>query len=115
MYHAPPFEVRVAPMIVRVFRARVRPGKHTEFETLVTRRSIPLVKKQKGLVAFYSGRPTGSSMDEFVMVTVWRDLASVKAFVGDDWEPAVIPDEERPILQESFVHHYEVIEARPRG
>ncbi len=98
-------------MIVRVFRARVRPGKSVEFESLVQQLSIPLVRKQKGLVAFYSGRPTGASKDEFVMVTVWRDLASLKAFAGDNWEAAVIPEDERPVLRQTFVHHYEVIDS----
>ncbi len=98
-------------MIVRVFRARVRSGKGAEFESLVRTLSIPLVKRQGGLVAFYSGRPTGASADEFVMVTVWRDLASLKAFAGDDWESAVIPEDERPLLRQTFVHHYETIDS----
>ncbi len=102
-------------MIVRVFRARVRPGKQAEFEALVKKLSIPLVMRQKGLVSFYSGRPLGRSKDEFVMVTVWRDLASVKAFVGDDWESAVIPEEERPVLRETLVDHNEVIDASRGG
>ena len=97
-------------MIVRVFRARVRSGKAGEFETLVRRLSIPLVRKQEGLVAFYSGRPTGASTDEFVMVTVWRDLASLKAFAGNAWESVVVPEAERPLLRETFVHHYDVID-----
>lgn len=71
-------------MIVRLFRARVRAGKQAEFEALAKKLSIPLVKEQPGLVPFSSGRPIGSSTDEFVMVTVRRDLASAKAFVGDE-------------------------------
>lgn len=98
-------------MIVRVFRARVHSGKASAFESLVRSLSIPLVRGQKGLVAFYSGRPAGASADEFVMVTVWRDLASLKAFAGDAWESAVIPEGERPLLRETFVHHYEVIDS----
>ncbi len=98
-------------MIVRVFRARVRSGKEAEFESMVRSLSIPLVRKQTGLVAFYSGRPTGASTDEFVMVSIWRDLASLKAFAGPEWESAVIPEDERPLLRQTFVHHYEVIDS----
>jgi hypothetical protein len=29
----------------------------------------------------------------------------VKAFVGPDPEQAVVPEEERPVLADSFVHH----------
>jgi heme-degrading monooxygenase HmoA len=98
-------------MIVRVFRARVRPGKQAEFEAKVRELSIPLVKAQRGLVAFYSGRPMKSSPDEFVMVTIWESMEHLQAFAGDDWDHSVIPEPERPLLKESFVHHYEVIEA----
>jgi heme-degrading monooxygenase HmoA len=98
-------------MIVRVFRARVRPGKQAEFEAKVHELSIPLVKAQRGLLAFYSGRPMKSSPDEFVMITVWQSMEDLQAFAGDDWHHSVIPEPERHLLKESFVHHYEVIEA----
>lgn len=94
-------------MVIRVFRARVQPGKQADFETLARRLSVPLVQKQQGLLGFYAGRPLGHSHDEFVMVTLWENLEAVKAFVGPDWEQAVVPEEERPVLADSFLHHYE--------
>lgn len=96
-------------MIIHVFRARVQPGKRDDFERMVVDVSTPLVEAQKGLVARYSGRPTGSNTDEFVMVSVWKDLESLRAFAGQDWGKAVIPEEEHPVLRETFVHHYESI------
>jgi heme-degrading monooxygenase HmoA len=98
-------------MIIRVFRARVRPGKQQQFELKVRELSIPLVRSQKGLIAFFSGRPMESSPDEFVMVTAWKDLEALRAFAGDDWNVSVIPDPERPLLEDSFVHHYEAIDS----
>ncbi len=98
-------------MIIRVFRARVKPGKQKEFENMAKVISIPLLRGQKGLVAYYPGRPTGPKSDEFVMVTIWADLASLKAFAGEKWQEAVFPaKEERAALQEWFVHHYESFE-----
>jgi len=41
------------------------------------------------------------------MVTLWDSVESIRAFVGPDWEQAVVPEEERPVLLDSFVHHYE--------
>jgi len=41
------------------------------------------------------------------MVTIWKDLSSLKRFAGDKWEKAVIPSEkERAALKKWFVHHY---------
>jgi hypothetical protein len=30
----------------------------------------------------------------------------VESFVGPDWEQAVVPEEERPVLVDTFVDHY---------
>ena len=95
-------------MIVRVFRARVRPGKHQDFEQKVRELSIPLVRSQRGLVAYFAGKPMSSNPDEFTMVTVWADLEALQAFAGQGWNHSVIPEEELPLLEETFVHHYKV-------
>jgi len=94
-------------MVIRVFRAHVQPGRQADFEAMARRLSVPLVRKQKGLLGFYAGRPLGNSRDEFVMVTLWDSVESVQQFVGPDWEQAVVPEEERPVLVDTFVHHYE--------
>jgi heme-degrading monooxygenase HmoA len=94
-------------MVIRVFRAHVQPGRQADFEAMARRLSLPLVQKQKGLLGFHAGRPLGHARDEFVIVTLWDSVESVKAFVGPDWEQAVVPEEERPVLVDTFVHHYE--------
>lgn len=101
-------------MIIRVFRAKVRQNKRPDFEAKVKELSIPLVRSQKGLVAFFSGRPMASNPQEFVMVTVWKDLEALRAFAGDHWNVSVIPEPERPLLEESCVHHYEAIDSSIR-
>lgn len=95
-------------MILRVFRARVQTGKQAEFEIKLGQHSIPLVRKQRGLIHFFAGRPMPSSPDEFVVVTIWRSLDDLKAFVGVNWNQSLIPEAERPLLESTFVHHYEV-------
>jgi heme-degrading monooxygenase HmoA len=94
-------------MIVRVFRARVRPGSAADFEVMLREQSIPLLKAADGLVSWWGGRPLGET-GEFVVVTVWRDLASLQEFAGPDWQrEGVIPDE-LPLLEETVLHHYEL-------
>jgi heme-degrading monooxygenase HmoA len=63
-----------------------------EFERVVTKISTPLVRRQKGLVACYARKPTGSTPDKFAMVSVWTDIAPLKAFTVGRWHQAVIPD-----------------------
>jgi len=101
-------------VIIRVFRARIRPGHNAEFEALLREVSIPLVARQDGLLACYVGRPIGANGDEFTMVSVWRDLEALQAFTGDAWERPVIPDErEAAVILESFAHHSEGFWALP--
>jgi heme-degrading monooxygenase HmoA len=98
-------------VIVRVFRARVRPGSTADFEATVRRHSIPLVEAADGLVSWWAGRPLGET-GEFVMVTVWRDLESLQEFAGPDWQrDGVIPADELPLLDETVLHHYELIDS----
>ncbi len=97
-------------MIVRVFRARIQRGHEAEFEGLLRAVSVPLVERQDGLIACHIGRPVGSNANEFTMVSFWRDVDALRAFVGEEWEQAVIPDErEAAIITDVAVHHYEVI------
>ena len=58
-------------MILRVFRARLKPGARQAFEKLCYDVSIPLLRAQPGLVALHVGRPLPEYPDEFVLVTVW--------------------------------------------
>jgi len=95
-------------MIIRVFRAKVRPGKADEFERLVREQSVPMVKKQRGVIAVYAGRPVGSNSNEFTVTSVWKDLTDIKAFAGKDWEKSVIPPDELPLLEETYIHHFEL-------
>jgi quinol monooxygenase YgiN len=96
-------------MIVRVFRARVRAGAAADFEAKVRQESIPLVEAAGGVVSWWAGRPLGAA-GEFVMVSIWQDLESLKAFAGPDWQrEGVIPPDELPLLEETILHHYELI------
>ena len=93
-------------MIIRIFRARPKPGMADELEQLIESVSIPFVDRQPGLVARYTGRGIGSTGDELVMISVWEDLESLKVMTGDMWEEVVIPDprEAERIAQSSVAH-----------
>ena len=95
-------------MIIRVFRAKVRPGKQAQFERMVEQLSIPLIQAQKGMVAFYPGQLVGPAAHEFVLVTIWKDAESLRAFTGKNWLNTVLPEEDLPVLEEIEVQGYEV-------
>lgn len=95
-------------MIVRVFRAVVHEGKQDEFKDFFLNVAKPHVEKQSGLESLFIGLPLDDSSTEFLMVMHWKDIDSVKKFAGENWDQAVILDEERHLLKEVFLRHYEL-------
>jgi heme-degrading monooxygenase HmoA len=82
-------------MIIRVFRPTIHPGKEREFDAFLRDTAVPLVSQQSALVAQHVVKPRDPSSTEYVYVTVWEDVESIRAFAGERWQQAVItPDEE---------------------
>jgi heme-degrading monooxygenase HmoA len=96
-------------MIIRVFRPTIHPGKEAEFESFLRETAIPLVSQQSGVIAQHVGKPRDSSSTEFVYVTVWDDVESIRGFAGERWQEAVISPEEEDLLKETWIGHYEVM------
>ncbi|MGH2724408.1 MAG: winged helix-turn-helix domain-containing protein [Actinomycetota bacterium] len=94
-------------MIVRVFRGEVRPGCHAEFERLLRERGIPGFRAQPGMLRVHVATPTVQAPDEFLVVTLWRDLESLRGYTGERWSQARVTPDEAPLLRRTFVHHYE--------
>jgi heme-degrading monooxygenase HmoA len=94
-------------MIIRVFRPTVHPGKEAEFQAFLRDTAVPLVSRQSGLVAQHVGKPRDTSSSEYLYVTVWDDVESIRAFAGEDWQEAVIAPDETHLLKETWIGHYE--------
>jgi quinol monooxygenase YgiN len=92
--------------LVRVFRARPKPGKEALLEEQMHEHAIPGVAAAAGLVTYYAGTPHGDT-GEFLMITVWQDLDAVRAFAGDDYERPVLYGETADLIEEMWLHHYE--------
>ena len=97
-------------MIVRVFRVTVHDGKEAAFADFFRNTALPLVQRQPGLVSVTAGAPRPETPAEFCMVMVWRDVASLKAFAGEDWREAHIHPDEAELVRARSVHHYELVE-----
>src|SRR6202165_799625 len=65
-------------MIIRIFRARPKPGMADELAHLIEEVSIPFVDRQPGLLARYHGRGIGSTRGEVFLLFVWGGLVAVK-------------------------------------
>jgi quinol monooxygenase YgiN len=96
-------------MIIRVFRARVRDGKQQQFEKFFLSKALANVRAHPGLVSVTVGKPLEVAPNDFLMITVWRDVEALKSFTGEHWQEPVIDPEEVDLLSEVFAHHYEEV------
>jgi heme-degrading monooxygenase HmoA len=97
-------------VIIRVFRPTIHPGKEAEFEAFLHETAVPLVSQQSGLVAQHVGRPRDPSSSEYLYVTIWDDVESIRTFAGERWQEAVITPDETHLLKQTWIGHYEVLE-----
>lgn len=94
-------------MLLRVFRAHLKPGKRAAFARLCREHSMPLMLAQPGCLAVRMGAAGDGRPNDFVFVSVWKDLASLKGFVGERWREAAILPGEADLLDEVTVEHYD--------
>ena len=96
-------------MIIRIFRPTIHPGKESEFESFLADTAAPLVAQQPGLVAQYKGTSRDPSSTNYVYVTVWEDVESIRSFAGERWQEAVIAPGEEELLQDTSIEHYDLL------
>lgn len=94
-------------MIVRVFSARLKPGKRPAFERLCREKSIPTMRAVPGCLTCHIGDARPDRPDDLVFVSLWADLASLRAFAGARWQEASILPGEADLLEEVAVRHFD--------
>ena len=95
-------------MIVRISRGRIRRGSEAEAFALL-RDSVGGQARPDGLEAFAIARRMIEGQLELVALTTWRDLDSMIAVMGDDWQtPSWLPAL-APLVESSSVEHLETI------
>ncbi|MHC4218777.1 MAG: antibiotic biosynthesis monooxygenase family protein [Planctomycetota bacterium] len=92
--------------IIRIFHATAKPGQERAFQSFLTDEALPIVRGHDGLVSAQVGLPSEESPQEFLMITIWRDLDALKGFTGDNWTEAVIDPKEAPLVESAHVCHF---------
>jgi quinol monooxygenase YgiN len=99
-------------MIVRFFSAQVRAGQLDLWQQKVEKFSIPWLKSQRGLCAYYPGKPLTGDSREYSMTSIWEDMESLQAAVGEDWNQVVLLEDEASLVENASVAHYEYFDIR---
>ncbi|MBZ0123403.1 MAG: hypothetical protein K8F31_05910 [Roseovarius sp.] len=96
-------------MIMRIFQVTTHKGKEVEFSRFFHETAIPLMQRTEGIVSVLPGAARRESPREFSFVMIWRDLASLKAFVGEDYESPHIAPEEAELVAGRSIRHYDLV------
>ena len=97
-------------MIMRIFQVTTFEGKEEEFGDFFHNTAIPLMKSTVGIVDVLPGSPRPDSPLEFSFVMIWKDLAALKAFVGEDYQTPHVDPAEAGLVAERSIKHYELVE-----
>lgn len=98
-------------MIIRVFRPTVRPGQADSFERFLRETAVPMIASQEGMLAQHVGVPMDTDSRDFVYISLWKDVESIRGFAGEKWQEAVIDPSEAEMLETTSISHYEVLDS----
>jgi heme-degrading monooxygenase HmoA len=97
-------------MIARHWRGWTEAQNADAYETLLTKKVLPGLRDIRGHRGGYVFRSDRAAESEFVVITLFDSLESVKAFAGANYSTPVFEPEARALLSriETTAHHYEV-------
>ena len=97
-------------MIARIWRGQATNAKTDAYFRHITDTVFPSLKDLAGHRGAWLLRRQADGQTEFLAVTFWESLDSVRAFAGDDITSAIVEPEARAVLADfdDFARHYEV-------
>ena len=105
-----------AVTICRIWRGWTTPENAEAYEAIVREEVVPEIERRRipGFLSIDLIRRPVEGGFEFATIMWFDDLDSVKAFVGDDYEVAHVPERAREVLSrfDQRSAHYEVIDRR---
>jgi len=101
-------------VISRYWRGLFRAERADDYVRHLREKTFVNLERLDGFVSASILRRDVATGVEFVVLTRWRSLESVKAFAGEDPERAVVPEELSAMILEydERVRHYEEVAAR---
>jgi heme-degrading monooxygenase HmoA len=97
-------------MIVRIWRGQATNAKADAYFRHVTGTVFPSLKRLAGHCGAWLLRRQVDGQTEFLALTLWESLDSIRAFAGDDVATAIVEPEAHAVLADfdDFARHYEV-------
>jgi heme-degrading monooxygenase HmoA len=101
-------------MIARTWRGTVRRADADEYADYIRGTGFAEYADTPGNRGAWMLRRDDGDLTEFITLSLWESDDAIRAFAGDDIEAAVLyPEDERYLVGESTVTHYEVVDEVP--
>lgn len=99
-------------MIARHWRGVAKVESAADYVTHLHAETFPAIRKLPGFVSASILRRSIVEGVEFLIVTQWASLDSIRAFAGDDIETAVVPEivQQMMLDYDRVVRHFEVVD-----
>ena len=84
---------------------------HDEYICFLKEVVFKEAKELPGFLSFHIYKQEHQDSYEFLVVTDWTDLRSIKAFAGEDISQAMVPEEAQKMMisYDKEVTHYEIV------
>ena len=93
--------------ILRVFEVCAIPGEAENLVQKLAETSVTVVKDKPGNMGYFFGKQLYSDDLDFVFISVWKDMESVKSHFGADWQHSFLPEGYEEIIESCSVKHIE--------
>ena len=99
-------------MISRQWRGLAKAGSAEAYVEHLRSETFPAIQKLPGFVGASILRRVVPRGIEFIIVTQWASIESIRGFAGSNAETAVVPEKVHAMMLEydHTVRHYEVVE-----
>lgn len=92
--------------VMRVFEVRAKPGYADELEKKLGSTSVSVVQGKPGNQGYFFGKKTSSDDHDYLFVSIWDSLESVKSHFGTEWESSYLPPGYGEIIEEYSIKHF---------
>ena len=99
--------MHLSKSILRVFDVRAKPGKAAILTQKLSETSVAVVQGKAGNLGYFFGENLSSDGSDLVFISVWKDLDSIKAHFGRNWERSYLPDGYEELIESCSIRHIE--------
>jgi len=101
-------QLKAGVPIVRVFKARARPGKEKQLADKLAKTSPTVVKDKTGFLGYFAGGPAQPDSRDFLFISMWRHFVALKEVFGDSWRDSHLPPGYAELIEAHSIEHYEL-------